>query len=474
MRKAKRTMTRRQFIGQSACHGLGMAGLLSTMGTLRLFNASLSAQTLPAGTDHKALVCLFLYGGNDANNLLVPMETTAYNNYQRDRGILAIPREDLLPLSLPQDDGRQFGFHPAMQPLQQAFNAGNMAVLCNVGTLVAPVTKAEYRSGGAALPPHLFSHNDQQVQWQTSVPDSPRKVGWGGRLADLIHSLNTGNQVSMNVSLAGANFFQAGNEVLQYHMTPSGSIGLSQRDATWSPRPQHYAAMDEVLAKSYGHLFEQEYASVTQRAIDSDVFLKTVLADIPDYTDRFSNSLDEDLQLNRVAAQLHMILRMIQARSALGMRRQIFFAGLGGFDTHDAQLEDHHALLAQLSGALADFHQATEDLGIANQVTTFTASDFNRTYNSNGKGSDHAWGSHHLVVGGAVQGGRLYGEMPELAISGPDDTGTRGSWNPTMSTDEMSATLARWFGVAETDLPLVLPNIHRFDRRDVGFLDLSL
>lgn len=467
-------MTRRQFIGQGACKGLGMAGLLSTMGTLRLFNASLSAQTLPLGNDHKALVCLFLYGGNDANNLLVPMETTAYNKYQRDRGILAIPRETLLPLTLPEDDGREFGFHPAMQPLQQAFNAGNMAVLCNVGTLVAPVTKAEYQSGGAALPPHLFSHNDQQVQWQTSVPDSPRKVGWGGRLADLIHSLNTGNQVSMNVSLAGTNFFQVGNEVLQYHMTPAGSIGLSQRDEIWVPHLQQYAAMDDILGKSYGHLFEQEYASVTQRAIDSDAFLKTVLAEIPDYTDRFPNSLDENSQLNRVAAQLHMILRMIQARSSLGMRRQIFFAALGGFDTHDAQLEDHHALLAQLSGALADFYQATDDLGLANQVTTFTASDFNRTYNSNGKGSDHAWGGHHLVLGGAARGGRLYGDMPDLAISGPDDTGTRGSWIPTMSTDEMSATLARWFGVADADLPLVLPNIGRFSRRDVGFLDFNL
>ena len=467
-----RNISRRSFIGQGACKGLGMAGLLSTMGTLRLFNASLSAQTLPAGTDHKALVCLFLYGGNDANNLLVPREQAAYDAYQRDRGILALAREDLLPLTLPEDDGRDFGFHPAMAPLVPVFNGGNMAVLCNVGTLVAPVTKAEYKSGGAALPPHLFSHNDQQVQWQTSVPDSIRKVGWGGRLADLVQSLNSGNEVSMNVSLSGSNFFQVGNEVLQYHMTPSGSIGLNQGNAGWSPRVEQYGAMDDVLGRSYGHLFEQEYASTTSRAILNDAFLKTVLAGVPDYTHLFPNSVDAEGGLNRVAAQLHMILRMIQARDSLGMRRQIFFAALGGFDTHDAQLEDHHALLAQLSGSIADFYNATESLGIGEQVTTFTASDFNRTYNSNGKGSDHAWGSHHLVTGGAVNGGRLYGDMPTLAISGPDDTGSRGSWIPTLSTDEMSATLARWIGVADTDLPLVLPNIGRFDRRDVGFLQL--
>jgi uncharacterized protein (DUF1501 family) len=469
MKPTPELTSRRRFIGQSACAGLGLTGLLSTLGTLRLFNATLSAQGVP-GDDSKALICLFLFGGNDANNLLVPRDTNAYAAYQRDRGILALSRESLLPLTIPNGDGREFGFHPAMAPLQTLFNAGKVGLICNVGTLVAPITKAEYRSGGAALPPHLFSHNDQQVQWQTSVPDSPRKVGWGGRIADLLQSLNAGSQISMNVSIAGANFFQVGEQVLQYHVTTSGSIGLTQSDQTWAPMPQLYGATHQMLGRSYGHLFEQEYASVMRRAVANDALLKSVLSTIPDHTDKFPNSTTATGGLSRVASQLRMILRLIEARGALGMKRQIFFASLGGFDTHDAQLEDHHELLQELSTAIADFYQATVTLGINDRVTLFTASDFNRTYNSNGKGSDHAWGGHHLVVGGAVNGGRLYGSMPILEINGPDDTGSRGSWIPKVSTDEMAATLATWFGVAAADLPLVLPNIGRFPQPDLGFM----
>ncbi len=462
-------LSRRRFIGQSACAGLGLTGLLSTLGTLRLFNATLSAQNTPVD-DSKALICLFLFGGNDSNNLIVPRDPQAYAAYQRDRGILALPRESLLALNLPAGDGREFGFHPAFAPLQPLFNTGKLALVCNVGTLVAPITQAEYRSGGAALPPHLFSHNDQQVQWQTSVPDSPRKVGWGGRLADLLQTLNANSDISMNVSIAGANFFQVGEQVLQYHVTPSGSIGLTQSDQTWAPMPQLYQAANQMLARSYGHLFEQEYANTMKRAVANDALLKSVLATVPEHTDQFPNSTTPTGGLNRVAGQLRMILRLIEARHTLGMKRQIFFASLGGFDTHDAQLDDHHALLSELSSALADFHQATVTLGLSDRVTLFTASDFNRTYNSNGKGSDHAWGGHHLVLGGAVHGGQLYGSMPILEINGPDDTGSRGSWIPKTSTDEMAATLALWFGVNPSNLPLVLPNIGRFPHPNLGFM----
>lgn len=469
MKSSTQGYSRRRFIGQSACAGLGLTGLLSTIGTLRLFNATIAAQGVP-NDDSKALVCLFLFGGNDSNNLIVPMDTSGYAAYQRDRGILALPRESLLTLNPTLSDGRSFGFHPALGPLQTLFNSGKLAMVCNVGTLVAPITKAEYRSGGAALPPHLFSHNDQQVQWQTSVPDSPQKVGWGGRLADLQQSLNEGAQISMNVSIAGANFFQVGERVLQYHVTPSGSIGLTQSDQSWAPMPQLYQASAQSLGRSYGHLFEQEYANVMNRAVANDALLKSVLASVPDHTEKFPRSVTATGSLNRVASQLRMVLRLIEARQTLKMKRQIFFVSLGGFDTHDAQLEDHHALLSELSAALADFYDATVSLNLSERVTLFTASDFNRTYNSNGKGSDHAWGGHHLVLGGAVQGGQLYGNMPVLEINGPDDTGSRGSWIPTIATDEMAATLARWFGVTTADLPLVLPNIGRFPRSDLGFM----
>lgn len=465
-------ISRRRFIGQSACAGLGLTGLLSTLGTLRLFNATLTAQGVPNPDDSKALICLFLFGGNDSNNTLVPRDLPSYNAYAADRGILALGRDALLPIANPGGDGREFGLHPAMAPLLPAYNAGDMAILCNVGTLVAPITKAEYLSGGAAIPPHLFSHNDQQVQWQTSVPDSPRKVGWGGRIADLLQGLNGGSDISMNVSIAGSNFFQVGEQVLQYHVTPQGSIGLNGSTYNWSPWQETFAQNTQMLGRSYGHIFEQEYANIMKRGINNDALLRSAIAAnaLPAGVGTFPNSLNDQGQLNRVASQLRMILRMIHARNSLGMKRQIFFAALGGFDTHDAQLDDHAALLLELSSAIADFQTHTTQLGISDKVTLFTASDFNRTYNSNGKGSDHAWGGHHLIVGGAVNGGRLYGDMPILQIQGPDDTGSRGSWIPKVSTDEMSATLARWFGVADSDLPLVLPNISRFAQTDLGFM----
>jgi uncharacterized protein (DUF1501 family) len=462
-------ISRRTFIGRAACSGMGLTGLVSTMGTLRLFNAALSAQSLP-GDDYKALVCLFLFGGNDGNNMIVPRDTSGYAAYQAARGILALPQASLLPINVPNSDGREFGLHPSLNILAPYFQQGRLALLANVGTLVAPITKAGYSAGTAAIPPYLFSHNDQQVQWQTSVPDSPKRVGWGGRLADLMQSLNAGSQISMNISLAGNNFFQVGNEVFQYHVSPGGSIGLHEFSAGWSPRLEQSNAVVNTLGLGYSHLFESEHARIMSRAIANDTLLKATLAGIPQHTDKFPNCVAPTGGLTNLAAQLRMILRLILARNTLGMRRQVFFCSMGGFDTHDDQLNDHAYLLQTVGNAMADFYQATADLGIANTVTTFTASDFNRTFASNAKGSDHAWGSHQLILGGAVQGGQMYGSMPVLQPNGPDDTGSRGSWIPTTSVDEMAATLATWFGVSATDLPTVLPNIGRFAHPNLGFL----
>ncbi len=450
-----------------------MAGLLSTMGTLRLFNATLSAQAPPS--DYKALVCLFLFGGNDGNNTVIPTDPDMYSAYASARGILALPQTGLIPIPTPDADGRRYALHQSMAALQPALNAGKLAVVANVGTLVAPITKAEYLAGGAAVPPYLFSHNDQQAQWQTSVPDSIKRVGWGGRLADLMHTLNVGSQISMNISLAGNNFFQVGNEVFQYHVGSLGSIGLSQYSATWAPVRQMYDTMDEQRALSYGHIFESEYVNILNRAVNNNGLLTSTLASVPMY-DRGTTNYFPGLPRNAngdltgVGGQLHMILRLIAARTSLSMRRQIFFCSIGGFDTHDDQPDDHSALLQTVADATAAFYNATEQLGFADSVTMFSASDFNRTYSTNGKGSDHAWGSHHFVLGGAVRGGRIYGRMPVLIANGPDDTGSRGSWIPTTSVDEYSATLATWFGVSQTDMPMVLPNIDRFATTDLGFL----
>ena len=472
--------TRREFLGRAACAALGATGLMSAMGTLRLFNATLSAQGTPVN-DHKALVCLFLFGGNDSNNMLVPYDQSNYDAYLGARGEIALTRESILPLNGAAPDGGQFGVHPGMGLLQSVFNEGRAAFLANVGTLVAPITRAEYRSGGAAVPPYLFSHNDQQVQWQTSVPDSTRKIGWGGRIADLLQSLNGNASVSMNISIAGNNFFQVGNQTLQYPMSTSGSQGLTDYTTTSAPRKQQYQGLNETLGMSYSHLFEAEYASIMNRAIDRDLLVKGVLANTPMYdadptatrpNDRnlFPNARSANGAMTGIARQLHMILRLIVAQSELGLQRQIFFSSLGGWDTHDNQLVDHANLLKTLSDAVHDFYRATVTLGVSDRVTLFTSSDFNRTYSSNAKGSDHAWGGHHFVVGGGVAGGQIYGRMPILQSGGPDDTGSRGSWIPTTSTDEYAATLAKWFGVTPANMPLVLPNIGRFANPDLGFM----
>jgi len=462
--------TRRQFIGQATCAGFSLSGMLSTMGTLRLLNASLSAQTIPVDSDFKALICLFMYGGNDGNNVLIPRDTAGYAQYAIDRGAIAVPSTDLRALTLPPGDGRSFGLHPSLTRVAGLFNAGKAAMVGNVGTLVAPLTKAQYQKGGAAVPPYLFSHSDQQVQWQTSVPDSPLKVGWGGRLADLSQALNAGSQISMNISVAGTNYFQVGNQVFSYPVNSNGSIGLNQYTSTSTPTKQQYSAVRDVIGHSYGQVFEQEYVNVIGRAINNDTLLKSVLATIPTYSEKFVASSNANGQLNAVASQLRMVLRLVAAQKALGMKRQIYFVAVGGFDTHSDQVAEQTALLSMLDNGLADFYQGTADLGVANNVTLFTASDFSRTYSSNGEGTDHAWGNHHFVLGGAVKGGQIYGDMPTLAIGGPNDTGSRGAWIPGVSTDEYAATLAKWFGISPANMSMVLPNIGRFARPDLGFM----
>lgn len=457
--------TRREFIGQATCAGFSLAGVLSTMGTLRLINAGLSAQTVPTDSDFKALICLFLYGGNDGNNMVIPTDATTYANYSRDRGLLAIPSANLTTLTMPEGDGRSFALHPSLVRTSGLFNNDKMAVVANVGTLVGPLTKAQYIKGGKAVPPYLFSHSDQSLQWQTSVPDSPTKVGWGGRLADLTYALNTSNSISMNISLAGQNYFQVGNQVYQYPINNSGSIGLSNYTTTSTPVAQQYSAVRDVAGHSYGHIFEQEYVNVMGRAIANDTLLKSVLATIPTYTDKFVASGNTG-----IGGQLRMILRMIAAQQSLGMKRQIYFASMGGFDTHDNQLAAHTTLLTTLDNALADFYQASVDIGVSDKVTTFTASDFNRTYSNNSAGTDHAWGNHQFVMGGAVRGGNIYGTMPDLTLRGNSDTGSRGSWIPTTSTDEYAATIAKWFGISPSNMSMVLPNIGRFANPDIGFM----
>jgi uncharacterized protein (DUF1501 family) len=445
--------TRRTFIRQAACAALTTTGILNTIFDLRRLSAA------PLDTsDYKALICLFLFGGNDANNVIVPHDNSGYASYAAARGILSIPQASLLPLTLQNGDGRDFGFHPNLAELQALFNQGKLGLVANVGTLVAPVTRAQYLAGGAAVPPQLFSHADQSVQWQTSVPDVISKTGWGGRLADTLQSLNAGSKISLNISIAGTNTFEVGNKVLPYVVSPTGSVGLAGFDGSANANVRLQAFKD-LLALPHNNLFEQAYADTVSRSIAANDLLTSALAGIPAFQTVFPTS--------GLGQQLNMVAKLIAARDNLSMKRQIFFCSVGGYDTHGDQLTGQANLLTELSQGLNAFYNATVELGIASQVTTFTASDFGRTYPTNGSGSDHGWGSHQFVLGGAVQGGRLFGTFPTLAVNGPDDTG-QGRWIPTTSVDEFSATLATWFGVSASDLATVLPNIGRFAHPNLG------
>lgn len=440
-------ITRRQFIRQAACAAVGTTAIASTIFDLRLIKAAIAQGNF---SDYKALVCVFLYGGNDSNNLLIPMAASDYAAYAAARQNLALASASLLPIN--PLDGRAFGLHPSCTGLQTLFESGKMGFLCNVGTLVGPLTKAQYTAGSAAVPPQLFSHNDQQVQWQTSIPDQQSRTGWGGRCADLLYDTNVGSQISMNISLAGANTFEIGNYVSQYQVTTTGSVGLSVTNRI----PQ----IKDINLLPHTNLFEQTYADITQRALVNNELLSAALAGVSDPTGFPNTSLGN---------QLKMIAKLIAARNALSMKRQIFFCSVGGYDTHGEQINTQATLLSDLSAALKAFYDYTVILGVQDGVTAFTASDFSRTFPSNGIGSDHAWGGHQLIVGGAVQGKKLYGTFPTLAVSGPDDT-SQGRWIPTTAVDEYSATLAKWFGVTNSNLDTVFPNLHRFSRRDLGFL----
>jgi uncharacterized protein (DUF1501 family) len=445
--------TRRTFIRQAACAALGTAGILNTIFDLR----KLSAATTDT-SDYKALVCLFLFGGNDANNCLVPHDTNGYASYAAARGVLAIPQASLLPLTLQGGDGRDFAFHPNMPEMQSLFNQGRLGIVSNVGTLVAPITRAQYLAGGVAVPHQLFSHADQSVQWQTSVSDQTTLTGWGGRAADVLQSLNANSKISLAISIAGTNTFEVGNQVIPYQVSSAGSIALAGFDGSANANVRLQAFKD-LLALPQHNLFQQAYADTVSRSIADNELLTAALANVPVLQTQFPTS--------GLAAQLNMVAKLIAARTNLNMRRQIFFVAAQGYDTHGDQLASQANLLTELSQALNAFYNATAELGISQQVTTFTASDFGRTFPTNGSGSDHGWGSHQFVMGGAVQGGRLFGTFPTLAVNGPDDTG-QGRWIPTTSVDEFSATLASWFGVSATDLPVVLPNIGRFAHPNLG------
>lgn len=441
--------TRRRFLtlaGAAAASGLGL-------GTLAHLSAV--AQSAP---DYKALVCLFLFGGNDGNNLLVPLDGASHAQYERIRPNLARARDALLPIAPSNTGGRPFGLHPALGGLQRLFTQGRAAMLANVGPLLVPTTKAALEARRIAVPDNLYSHSDQQAQWQSGAVDGAARSGWGGRLMERLLAGDARNRGYGLLSMAGGNLWENGDVSLQpYKVSPSGRFGFDFYEAG-STEPLS-VAIAETLAEPRGHLLEQAWNDVVGRSIENQRVLTRALE---------GGSLATDFPGTGLGRQLQMVARLISARANLGLARQCFFCSIGGFDTHgDDQLQRQNELFAEIGSAVEAFHAATVELGVANQVTLFSASDFGRTLASNGAGTDHGWGNHHFVVGGAVKGGQIVGRFPELVIDGPDDVG-QGVWIPGIAVDQLGATLGRWFG-AGTALGEVFPRLGHFDA-DLGFM----
>jgi uncharacterized protein (DUF1501 family) len=459
-------LSRRAFVRQACCAAVGTTGILSALGQLRVL-AAVAGDGLPraaaVASDYKALVCLFLQGGNDGSSLIIPTGSD-YAAYAAARGELAVGQANLLPLAPRRySDGRNYALNSSAPELHGLFAQGKAALLANVGMLVRPTTLADYRAG-THLPPQLFSHSDQLLQWQSSVPDKPFETGWGGRLADLLDALNTNNQISMSISLNGANSFQRGKNVAQYAVNSGGVSTMnyftqpSTSNGVFNARSNGFKS---IVANPQANALAAAFGGITKEAIDDSDYLGIALRSAPTLATRFPGT--------QTAARLAMVAKLISISQGLGLKRQVFFVQLGGWDMHGSQAAAYGPLLAELSGAMKAFYDATVELGVANQVTTFTASDFGRTYIPNASGTDHGWGNQQIVMGGAVQGGDIYGTMPSLTVGGPDDTG-RGRWIPTTSVDEYNATLATWFGVSAANLATVLPNIGRFAKPNLGFL----
>jgi len=453
VKKSSPDLSRREFIGQASCAGVGATALFSTLLSLRLAN-SLAAQTTTATSDYKALVCLFLAGGNDSYNMLVPTTAGEYAAYSALRGGLALPADSLLQITPGNMGGRTLGIHPSMPEVRDLFNAGNLNFVANVGSLVRPTTLTQYKAG-TNRPLSLYSHDDQVKQWQTCMPDKRTAIGWGGRAADILHSLNNSSLVSMNISLAGQNAFLTGQQAFTYTVGSGGATALTGYNPTSvnNLTAVRSAAVDSMLVADYRSLFEKSYAGTTLDAVETYY--------------EFTNAITPNILTtpiptgNSLANSLAMIARVAGANGKLGTKRQVFFVQIGGWDHHDGLVAKQQTMLATVSKALGFFWTALGELGLRNNVTLFTASDFARTLTSNGDGSDHAWGGNHMAMGGAVAGGYVLGDKtqgyyPDLQNVATIDTG-QGRLIPGVAVDEYAHDLLSWFGVTASDMDYVLP-----------------
>jgi uncharacterized protein (DUF1501 family) len=437
--------SRRRFLRAAAAAGIGGAAL-GPFAQLQALAQSAS------GEDYRALVCLFMFGGNDGNNLLLPYEPADHARYATLRSNLALARDTLRPIAPTNTGGTQYALHPAFAGLQSLFAAGKAAMLPNIGPLMVPTTKAQWSARSVPLPSNLFSHSDQQAAWQSDILDTPGRSGWGGRMLERVVADGSSNRGYACVSVAGGNIWSAGDRTLvPYRVSPSGNFGFKfYKPGGTDALSQAVAGM---LAETRGDPFEQSWLNSVGRSVENQRILSGALT---------GASLATVFPTTDLGRQMSMIAKLISVRASLGLNRQCFFCSIGGFDTHGSdQLNTQADRFAQIDAAVVALQAAAEEMGLGDKVTLFTASDFGRTFVSNGQGSDHGWGNHHFAVGGAVNGGRLAGTFPEHVSGGKDDVGS-GNWLPTTSVDQLGRELGRWFGVGSV-LGEVFPRMGYFD-----------
>ena len=450
---------RRAFLRNvGAMSAFGLASRLDLVN----FIAEAGAQSAP---DYKALVCVFMFGGNDGNNTLIPIDTAGYGQYAAARppsSAINLAQASLLPIQ-PVNLGMPFGLHPALPELQTLFAQRKMAILANVGTLLQPTSKAQYNAG--VRPLSLYSHADQQAQWQSSISNSAAGTGWGGRLADKVASFNAASGFPVVTSLDGTVLFTTGTATVPLTIPVSGSFALSGYTGSAAANAR-LAAVQQLLTQGSANTFVTGANAIGNQALQLSATVNPILAS--------TNSTVAPIfasQKTGTANQLYQVAKMIEARAVTGAKRQIFFVQLGSFDTHGDQINRQQNLFEELSPALKAFYDATVALGVSAQVTTFTLSDFGRTFQpASGGGTDHAWGNHHFIIGDAVKGGSMYGQYPQLILAGPSDAENEGRWLPSIAVDQYGATLARWFGVGSADLSAVFPNLAKFPTSDLGFM----
>ena len=446
----ERNKSRRNFIKQAGLAALGLSAPASAMVQLKALNSLMSSPAAmpPSFGNYKALVFVFLHGGNDSYNMLMPRSTTEYNHYANTRTNLAIGQNNMLSIA-----SGNYGVHPNMPDVKQMYDNGDLAFLCNVGTLIEPTTLSQYQNGSVQIPLGLFSHLDQYNHWQSAQPNMRTNKGWGGKIADLIGSTNVNQNISMNISLSGSNIFQFGNNTIEYSMTKNGPKLPLNYYATWGNNDERKELTDSLLYHNYQDPYQKTYADTFRESLESGEEFKQAIDALAPFNTNFSNA--------NLSQEMEMIAKSIAVRNTLGFERQIFFVRYGGWDHHDDLLVNHANRLQVVNNALKEFKNALNELNIFDDVTTFVGSEFARTLTSNGNGSDHAWGGNAMVMGGNVIGNQMYGTYPTLQMNGPDII-NNNVVIPTTATDSLFAELALWYGISPNDLSTVFPNISNF------------